>query len=46
MEIKKLLKKEYNYPPEDAKEISKIMIDEINNVVKRNPDFFINKEEN
>lgn len=46
LEIKKLLKKEYNYPPEDAKEISKIMIDEINKVVKRNPDFFINKEEN
>lgn len=43
--IKVLLRTEYHYPPEDAKEISKIMIDQINNVVRRNPDYFIKEED-
>lgn len=43
--IKVLLRTEYHYPPADAKEISKIMIDQINNVVRRNPDYFIKEED-
>lgn len=43
--IKRLLKKEYNYPPDHARDISKILIDEINKVVKINPDYFLKKED-
>lgn len=43
--IKKMLYTKYNYPPENAQEVSKIMIDEINKVVKINPEYFINKKE-
>ena len=43
--IKMLLKTKYNYPPKDAKEISLIMIDEINGIMARNKDYFINEED-
>ncbi len=43
--IKRMLHTKYNYPPENAREVSKIMIDEINKVVKINPEYFINKKE-
>ncbi|MBR3571587.1 MAG: DUF3387 domain-containing protein [Mycoplasmataceae bacterium] len=43
--IKILLKKDYNYPPQHLDKIPKILIDEINKVVKLNPEYFINKED-
>lgn len=44
-EIKKMLYKEYNYPPNDARDISMIMIDEINKTISRNKKVYINEEE-
>ncbi len=43
--IKLLLKTEYNYPPENAKDASKIMIDEIDNIIRVNPKYFIDEHE-
>ena len=43
--IKILLKKDYNYPPQHLDKIPKILIDEINKVVKLNPEYFVNKED-
>ena len=43
--IKLLLRKDYNYPPQDAKDASKIMIDEIDNVIRINPEYFTKEHE-
>ena len=43
--IKLLLRNDYDYPPQSAKDASKIMIDEIDNVIKVNPEYFTKEHE-
>ncbi len=44
-EIKKLLLVKYNYPPKDATSVSKILIDELNGLIKDNRRYFIQEED-
>ncbi len=44
-EIKKLLLTKYNYPPDSATKVSKILIDELNGLISENKDYFIKEED-
>ena len=45
LELKKILKKKYNYPPEKLGGLSKILIDRINKTIIYNNEYYINKKE-
>ena len=45
LELKKILKNKYNYPPEKLGGISSILINRINKTIEYNSEYYINKKE-
>lgn len=45
IQLKKILKNKYNYPPKKLNGISKILVDRINQEIKYSSEYYINKKE-
>lgn len=45
LELKKILKNKYNYPPDQLGGLSKILIDRINDTISFNSEYFVDKKE-
>uniref|UniRef100_UPI00313CD52F type I restriction endonuclease subunit R n=1 Tax=Spiroplasma endosymbiont of Amphibalanus improvisus TaxID=3066327 RepID=UPI00313CD52F len=46
LELKKILKTKYNYPPKDSNQTSGLIIDKIKKSIEINPDYFLDKSNN